>query len=89
MIKSICVYCGASFNGDQGLKSIVERLGSLMAKNNIRLVFGGGSVGLMGVIADAVLKSGGEAIGVMPQFLMDKEVGHPGLTEMIVTEIAI
>ncbi len=86
MIKSICVYCGANFNGDAHLKLVVEELASLMAKNNIKLVFGGGSVGVMGLIADAVLKNGGEAIGVIPQFLMDKEVGYKGLTEMIVTE---
>lgn len=86
MIKSICVYCGANFNGDENLKSAVEELASLMAKQNIKLVFGGGSVGVMGLIADAILKNGGEAIGVIPQFLMDKEVGHKGLTQMIVTE---
>lgn len=86
MIKSICVYCGANFNGDRNLKAVVEELASLMAQNHIKLVFGGGSVGVMGLIADAVLTKGGEAIGVIPQFLMDKEVGHKGLTEMIVTE---
>lgn len=86
MIKSICVYCGANFNGDENLKAVVEELAFFMAKNNIKLVFGGGSVGVMGLVADAVLKNGGEAIGVIPQFLIDKEVGHKGLTEMVVTE---
>nr|WP_294895446.1 TIGR00730 family Rossman fold protein [uncultured Pedobacter sp.] len=86
MIKSICVYCGANFNGDEALKSTIDDLALLMVKNDIKLVFGGGSVGVMGLIADAVLRNGGEAIGVIPQFLMDKEVGHTGLTEMIVTE---
>ncbi len=86
MIKSICVYCGANFNGDEELKSVIEELAAIMAKNQIKLVFGGGSVGVMGLIADAVLQHGGEAVGVIPQFLMDKEVGHKGLTEMIVTE---
>ncbi|HEX7366158.1 MAG TPA: TIGR00730 family Rossman fold protein [Pelobium sp.] len=86
MIKSICVYCGANFNGDEVLKSVVEDLALLMAKRNIKLIFGGGSVGVMGLIANAVLKNGGEAIGVIPQFLIDKEVGHTGLTQMIVTE---
>lgn len=86
MIKSICVYCGANFNGDEDLKAVVEELALLMVKNNIKLVFGGGSVGVMGLIADTVLKNGGEAIGVIPAFLVDKEVGHKGLTEMIVTE---
>jgi uncharacterized protein (TIGR00730 family) len=86
MIKSLCVYCGSNFNGDPKLKSAVEVLAFEMVKHNIKLVFGGGSVGVMGLVADAVLKNGGEAIGVIPQFLMDKEVGHQGLTEMIITE---
>ncbi|MEO5910928.1 MAG: TIGR00730 family Rossman fold protein [Pelobium sp.] len=86
MIKSLCVYCGSNFNGDPNLKKAVENLAHQMVGNNIKLVFGGGSVGVMGLIADAVLEKGGEAIGVIPQFLMDKEVGHKGLTEMIITE---
>ncbi|MFC5283353.1 TIGR00730 family Rossman fold protein [Pedobacter alpinus] len=86
MIKSICVYCGSNFNGDAELKSVIEELAAIMAENQIKLIFGGGSVGVMGLIADAVLQNGGEAIGVIPQFLMDKEVGHKGLIEMIVTE---
>ena len=80
------MYCGSNFNGDPKLKSAVEQLAFEMVNNQIKLVFGGGSVGVMGLIADAVLKNGGEAIGVIPQFLMDKEVGHKGLTEMIITE---
>ncbi len=86
MIKSICVYCGANFNGDEKLKAVIEELAAVMVDNNIKLIFGGGSVGVMGLIANAILDKGGEAIGVIPQFLMDKEVGHKGLTEMIVTE---
>jgi len=86
MIKSLCVYCGSNFNGDPILKQAVETLAKEMADNNIKLIFGGGSVGVMGLIADAILKNGGEAVGVIPKFLMDKEVGHKGLTEMIVTE---
>lgn len=86
MIKSLCVYCGSNFNGDPYLKKTVELLAKEMAENNIKLIFGGGSVGVMGLIANAILKNGGEAVGIIPQFLMDKEVGHKGLTEMIVTE---
>lgn len=86
MIKSLCVYCGSNFNGDPKLKLAVEALATEMTKNQIKLVFGGGSVGVMGLIADAVIANGGETIGIIPQFLMDKEVGHKGLTEMIVTE---
>jgi hypothetical protein len=86
MITSICVYCGSNFNGDPILKQAVNDLAAQMVKNNIKLVFGGGSVGVMGLIADAIIVNGGETIGVIPQFLMDKEVGHKGLTQMIVTE---
>lgn len=85
-IKSLCVYCGANFNGDETLKTAIENLAKTMVANNIELIFGGGSVGVMGLIADAVLKRGGNAIGIIPQFLLDKEVGHKGLTKMIVTE---
>ena len=85
-LKSLCVYCGSNYNGDPQLKLAVEQLAKEMAAQQIRLVFGGGSVGVMGLIADAVLAQGGKVTGVIPQFLMDKEVGHKGLTEMIVTE---
>lgn len=85
-IKSICVYCGASFNGNPVLKQAIVNLAGIMVNQNINLVYGGGSVGVMGVIANEVLKLGGTVIGVIPQFLMDKEVGHTGITQMIVTE---
>jgi uncharacterized protein (TIGR00730 family) len=85
-MKSLCVYCGSNFNGDPVLRKAIEDLAATMAAQEITLVFGGGSVGVMGVIADEILKRGGKAIGIIPQFLMDKEVGHKGLTEMIVTE---
>lgn len=85
-MKSLCVYCGSNFNGDPVLRKAIEDLAETMATRDITLVFGGGSVGVMGVIADEILKRGGKALGVIPQFLMDKEVGHKGLTEMIITE---
>lgn len=85
MIKSLCVYCGANFNGDPLLLKAIEDLALTMVGQQITLVYGGGSVGVMGVIADEVLKLGGRVIGVIPQFLMDKEVGHQSLTEMVVT----
>jgi len=85
-MKSICVYCGSNFNGDPVLKKAIEDLAETMIAQEIALVFGGGSVGVMGVIADEILKRKGKAIGVIPQFLVDKEVGHKGLTEMIVTD---
>src|SRR6476661_9710749 len=85
-MKSIAVFCGANFNGDPKLLQAVNDLAQAMVKRDITLVYGGGKVGVMGLIADAVLGLGGKVIGVIPRFLMDKEVGHTGLTELIVTE---
>lgn len=85
-MKSICVYCGSNFNGDPILQKAIEDLALTLANQQITLIYGGGSVGVMGVIANKVLEHQGEVIGVIPQFLMDKEVGHKGLTQMIVTE---
>lgn len=85
-MKAICVFCGANFNGDPLLKQAIEQLAEVMVSREIALVYGGGKVGVMGLIADAVLSRGGKAIGVIPQFLMDKEVGHTGLTELHIVE---
>lgn len=85
-MNAICVFCGANFNGDEKLKAAIEELAEIMVNQHTALVFGGGKVGVMGLIADAVLKRGGKAIGVIPRFLMDKEVGHTDLTEMHVVE---
>lgn len=85
-MRSVCVFCGANFNGDPQLLVAVQQLADVFVEKDITLVFGGGRVGVMGLIADAVLERGGRAIGVIPQFLMDKEVGHSGLTELIITE---
>lgn len=85
-MKSICVYCGSNFNGDPSLKAAIMELAQVLTTQDIRLVYGGGSVGVMGVIANAVLERGGKVTGVIPQFLMDKEVGHRGLTEMLITK---
>ncbi|MDQ0638841.1 uncharacterized protein (TIGR00730 family) [Pedobacter sp. W3I1] len=85
-LNSVCVYCGSNFNGDITLRKVIKQLAETLVKQQIRLVYGGGSVGVMGVLANDVLELGGLVTGVIPQFLMDKEVGHQGLTEMIVTE---
>jgi uncharacterized protein (TIGR00730 family) len=85
-MKAICVFCGANFNGDPILKSAIDELAEIMINRDITLVYGGGKVGVMGLIADAILNRGGKAIGIIPQFLMDKEVGHTGLTELHVVE---
>ena len=85
-MKSICVFCGSNFNGDPQLLAAVNDLAQQLVKQEITLVYGGGRVGVMGLLADEVLKNGGKVIGVIPEFLMNKEVGHVGLTELIVTE---
>jgi uncharacterized protein (TIGR00730 family) len=81
-LKSICVFCGANFNGDPVLKQTVEQLAEIMVSRNMDLVYGGGRVGVMGLLADEVLRRGGKVTGIIPQFLVDKEVGHTGLTEL-------
>ena len=88
-MKSICVYCVSNFNGDSNLLKAIEDLAKTMATQNITLIFGGGSVGVMGVLANEILKGGGKAIGIIPQFLMDKEVGHTGLTAVSYTHLDV
>ncbi|MGN6398270.1 MAG: TIGR00730 family Rossman fold protein [Mucilaginibacter sp.] len=85
-MKAICVFCGANFNGDKVLAAAIEQLAEVLVTRGITLVFGGGRVGVMGLLADAVLAKTGKAIGVIPQFLMDKEVGHTGLTELHIVD---
>ncbi|MBE9583398.1 TIGR00730 family Rossman fold protein [Mucilaginibacter sp. JRF] len=85
-MKAVCVYCGANFNGDTDLLKAIENLSQYFVDHNITLIFGGGRVGVMGLIADAVLAKGGKAVGVIPKFLADKEVAHTGLTELHVVQ---
>ena len=85
-MKAICVFCGANFNGDPLLKQAVELLADVMVSKDITVVYGGGNVGVMGLLADAVMDRGGKVIGIIPQFLMDKEVGHKGITELRIVE---
>jgi uncharacterized protein (TIGR00730 family) len=86
MLQSVCVFCGSSVGMTSVYADAARDLGCALAANGRRLVFGGGKVGLMGVVADAVLASGGEAIGVIPQHLVDLEVAHGGLTDLRVVE---
>jgi len=83
-IRSLCVYCGASARVAQVHRDAAAELGRLLAKAGIRLVFGGGRVGLMGVIADATLQAGGEVVGIIPDHLVRLEVGHASATELVV-----
>jgi len=81
-MKSICVYCGSNAGSKPAYTERAIALGDHLAKEGIRLVYGGGNVGLMGTVANAVLAAGGEVIGVIPQQLADWEVAHRGLTEL-------
>ena len=85
-LRSICVFCGASTGHDPIYREAAENLGRALAERGIRLVYGGGAVGLMGVVADAAMAAGGEVIGIIPQSLKDAEVGHTGLTRLEVVD---
>jgi len=85
-VGSICVYCGSGAGVDPAYKAAAETLGRSMAEADIRLVYGGGSVGLMGITARAVIEAGGQVTGIIPRFLSDREEKMVGLDEMIVTE---
>ena len=84
-MKSICVYCGSGFNGDPELKESVEKLASLFISKEINLVYGGGNMGLMGIISTSIMENGGTVTGIIPQFLFD-QVPHIELTQVIITE---
>jgi uncharacterized protein (TIGR00730 family) len=85
-MKSIAVYCGSSAGLDERYHQHATQVGEVFAQRGITLVFGGGKVGLMGAVADATMNHGGQAIGVIPGFLKDKEVAHLGLTELEVVD---
>jgi len=85
-ISSLCVYCGSRIPKDPSHIDAAKSLGKDLAENGIRLVYGGGHVGLMGVIADAVNDGGGEVHGVIPRALQDKEVAHDALTRLHVVD---
>lgn len=85
-IKSVCVFCGSRAGGDPAFDAAARELGRGLAERGLRLVFGGGRIGLMGAVADAALAAGGDVVGVIPEFLMRREVGREDLTDLIVTD---
>jgi uncharacterized protein (TIGR00730 family) len=85
-MKRLCVFCGSSFGANPAYAETAVALGTLLANRGIGLVYGGGNVGLMGVIADAALAAGGEVIGVIPRSLADREIAHTGCTELRVVD---
>lgn len=85
-MKRICVFTGSREGKNPAYRRVAENLGKILAERNIGLVYGGGHVGLMGVLADAVLAGGGEVIGVIPRGMVDLELAHADVTEMKVVE---
>ncbi len=81
-LKRICVFCGSHEGVDPAFRAAAVELGETMAERGLGLVYGGGKVGLMGVLADAVLTGNGEVIGVIPKSLRDREVAHLGLSDL-------
>lgn len=86
MIKSIAVFCGSGEGYDESYRGTAYNLGAFLAENNIRVIYGGAKVGLMGSVAEGVLQSNGTIIGVIPGFLKTTEVAHEGLTELIMVD---
>ena len=85
-MRRVCVFCGSSIGSKAIYREAAEALGSLLASRGLGLVYGGGNVGLMGVIADAVLAGGGEVIGVIPRALADREIAHSGITDLRIVD---
>ena len=83
-MKRICVFCGSNAGARSEYAEAARALATVLAERKLGIVYGGGNVGLMGVLADAALARGGEVIGVIPQKLVDKEVAHRGVTELLV-----
>ena len=85
-MRSVCVFCGSSKGEQSRYWETAVTLGAELAEREITLIYGGGKIGLMGLLADSALKAGGTVVGVIPQFLIDWEVAHDRLTELIVVE---
>jgi uncharacterized protein (TIGR00730 family) len=81
-VQSVCVFCGSSPGIDPAYTEAARSLGRTLAEANVRLVFGGGHVGLMGVLSNAALEARGEVIGVIPKSLVEREIAHAGLTDL-------
>jgi uncharacterized protein (TIGR00730 family) len=81
-MKRVCVFCGSSPGAQEEYAVLAERMGTVLAQRNVDLVYGGGNVGLMGILADAALANGAHVIGVIPQALVDLEVAHTGLPDL-------
>ncbi|BBK31745.1 hypothetical protein EDC65_0549 [Stella humosa] len=85
-LRSLCVYCGAQAGHDPAHRAAAEELGRLLARQGTELVFGGGRVGLMGILADACLAAGGRVVGIIPRRLYTIEIAHAGVSELVVVD---
>ncbi len=85
-IRSVCVFCGASAGNDPRYAAAAAGVGKTLAARGIQLVFGGGHRGLMGLVADAALAAGGRVVGVIPRGLVDRELAHPGVSELVIVD---
>jgi len=86
IVKSVCVYCGASNGASETFLKIATDVGRALGEHRIRLIYGGGGIGLMGAVADAALAAGGEVLGIIPEHLQQAELGHRGLTELKIVD---
>jgi hypothetical protein len=84
-VRSLCVLCGSREGSDIIYRKAAKDLGRLIARQGVRLIYGGGAIGLMGVLADSVLSRGGAVVGVIPDFLMKWEIGHVALSDLVIT----
>ena len=85
-MRSVCVFCGASSGHDPAYALAARRSGEVLAQRGIELVWGAGNVGLMGVLADAVLSHGGRAVGVIPDFMVERELAHTAASEILIVD---
>ena len=85
-LSSVCVFCGSNGGADPAYLAAAEEVGAGLAQRGIRVVYGGGRVGLMGALADSARAAGGEVVGVMPQALVDREIGHTGIDDLRVVD---
>lgn len=85
VIKSVCVYCGSRTGDEPSHATVAKEIGTVLAKNNFKIVFGAGSIGMMGIVARSAIAAGGDVIGIIPEHLNDIEITQPGLTEIHIT----
>jgi len=85
-LQSLAVFCGSKVGKDSIFKQHAEHLGKLLADNGVKLIYGGGSAGIMGILSDCVMKNGGQVTGIIPKLLLEWERQHRGITELIIAD---